>query len=86
MWDYSFDILCENVFNVGITIDMYYMSELYSSYSRLYDEFDQNNVVDNQTFMGMLGTAVAQVVKVLCYKSEGRSFDPSWCHWNFSLT
>ena len=20
------------------------------------------------------------VVKVLCYKSEGRWFDPSWCH------
>jgi hypothetical protein len=20
------------------------------------------------------------------YKSEGRWFDPSWCHWNFSLT
>jgi len=26
------------------------------------------------------------VVKVLCYKSEGRWFDSSWCHWNFSLT
>ena len=26
------------------------------------------------------------VVKVLCYKSEGRWFDPSWCHWNTSLT
>jgi len=26
------------------------------------------------------------VVKVLCYKSEGRWFDPGWCHWNFSLT
>ena len=23
------------------------------------------------------------VVKVLCYKSEGRCFDPSWCHWTF---
>ena len=22
-------------------------------------------------------------VKVLCYKSEGRWFDPSWCHWIF---
>ena len=30
-----------------------------------------------------MGTAV--VVKVLCYKSEGRWFDPRWCHWNFSL-
>jgi len=26
------------------------------------------------------------VVKVLCYKSGGRWFDPRWCHWNFSLT
>jgi len=23
------------------------------------------------------------VVKVLCYKSKGRWFDPSWCHWIF---
>ena len=26
------------------------------------------------------------VVKVLCYKFEGRWFDSRWCHWNFSLT
>jgi hypothetical protein len=26
------------------------------------------------------------VVKVLCYKSEGRWFDSRRCHWNFSLT
>jgi len=26
------------------------------------------------------------VVKVLCYKSEGRWFDFRCCHWNFSLT
>jgi len=46
--------------NVGITIDMYYMSELYSNYSCLYDELDQNNVDNNQTFMDMLvlGTKV----------------------------
>jgi len=25
------------------------------------------------------------VAKVLCYKSEGRWFDPSWRHWNFLL-
>jgi len=23
------------------------------------------------------------VVKVLCYKSEGHWFDPSWYNWNF---
>ena len=26
------------------------------------------------------------VVKVLCYKSEGRWFHPRLCNWNFSLT
>jgi len=26
------------------------------------------------------------VVKLLCYKSEGRWLDSRWCHWNFSLT
>ena len=25
------------------------------------------------------------VVRVLCYKSEGRWFDPSWCHWIIDL-
>jgi hypothetical protein len=25
------------------------------------------------------------VVKVLRYKSEGRWFDPRWCHWNFDI-
>ena len=32
------------------------------------------------------GDRSGTVVKALCYKSEGRWFDPSWCHWNFSLT
>ena len=32
------------------------------------------------------GDRGSSVVKVLCYKSEGRWFDPSWCHWHFSLT
>ena len=32
------------------------------------------------------GDRDSTVVKVLCYKSEGRWFDPSWCHWNFLLT
>jgi hypothetical protein len=26
-----------------------------------------------------------RVVKVLCYRSEGRWFDSRWCHWNFPL-
>jgi hypothetical protein len=32
------------------------------------------------------GDRGSTVVKVLRFKSEGRWFDPRWCHWNFSLT
>jgi len=31
----------------------------------------------------VLGDCGGTVVKVLCYKSEGRWFDPSWCRWIF---
>jgi hypothetical protein len=34
----------------------------------------------------LIGDRGSTVVKVLRYKSEGRWFDPRWCHWNFSLT
>ena len=30
-----------------------------------------------------MGDRGGKVVKVLCYKSEGRLFDPSWCQWIF---
>ena len=33
-----------------------------------------------------LGDHGGTVVKVLCYKSEGRWFYSRWCHWHFSLT
>jgi len=32
------------------------------------------------------GDRGSTVVKLLCYKSEGRWFNPSWCHWNFPST
>ena len=32
------------------------------------------------------GYAVAQLVRALRYKAEGRGFDVRWCHWSFSLT
>ena len=49
-------------------------------------------VILNQVLVNFLkikikfGDRGGTVVKVLCYKSEGRCFDPRWCHWNFSLT
>ena len=33
--------------------------------------------------MRTFGDRGCTVVKVLCYKSEGRWFDPSWCQWIF---
>jgi len=33
-----------------------------------------------------MGYAMAQLVKALRYKPEGRGFDFRWCYWNFSLT
>ena len=36
-------------------------------------------------FFSFFGDRGSAVVKVLCYKSEDRCFDPSWCHWNFWL-
>jgi hypothetical protein len=33
-----------------------------------------------------IGDCGSTVVKVLCYKSEGRWFDSRWCHWIFPLT
>jgi len=34
-------------------------------------------------YINLYGDRGSTVVKVLCYKSEGRWFDPSWCHWIF---
>ena len=46
-------------------------------------ELKLQNIDTSQTAEREHGSTV---VKVLCYKSEGRWFDPSWRHWNFSLT
>jgi len=35
--------------------------------------------------MYICGDRGSKVVKALCYKSEGRWFDPSWCQEDFSL-
>ena len=32
------------------------------------------------------GDRSSTVLKVLCYNSQGRFFDPRWRHWYFSLT
>ena len=42
--------------------------------------------VFNGTYPLASGDRGGTVVNALCYKSDGRWFDPRWCHWNFSLT
>jgi len=42
--------------------------------------FGWGGVVSGCRLKGDLGSTV---VKVLCYKSKGRWFDPSWCQWIF---
>ena len=37
-------------------------------------------------YIYIYGDRGGAVIRVLCYKSEGRWFDSRWCHWNFSLT
>jgi hypothetical protein len=45
-----------------------------------------NSLYNYYQLLDVLGTADGgTVVKVLCYKSQGRWFDSRWCHWNFSL-
>jgi len=34
-------------------------------------------------YMWTEGDRSSTVVKVLCYKLEGRWFDPNWCQWIF---
>jgi hypothetical protein len=49
-----------------------------------YPEHGRNKLLFNSgTYLPI---CCGTVVKVLCYKSEGRWFDSRWCHWNFSLT
>jgi len=47
------------------------------------DDDDDDDDDDELVFVGDRGSSV---VKVLCYKSEGRWFDSRWFHWNFPLT
>ena len=42
------------------------------------------NESDFDLMTGLTGDRGGTVVKELCYKSEGRLFDPRLCHWNFS--
>jgi len=37
----------------------------------------------NLSILRVLKDRGSTVVKVLCYNSEGRWFDPSWCQWIF---
>ena len=42
--------------------------------------------ISNAVLPSRSGDCGSTVVKVLCYKSEGRWFDPSWCQWIFHFS
>jgi len=48
----------------------------------MYTVNNKNNNNNNNNNNGDRGSTV---VKVLCYKSEGYLFDPSWCGWKCSM-
>jgi len=41
------------------------------------------NLLSNKTVFSLGGDRGSTVVKVLCYKSVGCCFVPSWCQWIF---
>jgi len=60
---------------------------LYNTIVSAYYYVNSCTVSENVKYVGCYpnnGDRGGTVVNVLCYKSEGRWFDPSWCHWNFS--
>jgi len=61
----------------------------YPTNSSIFFKFDIN-VASGHLIIPLIsytsGDRGGTVVKVLCYKSEGRWFDPSWCHCHLSLT
>ena len=54
------------------------------TYTDMYRHVDK--AIEKCNYYFGTGDGGGTVVKVLCYKSEGRWFNPRWCHWNFSLT
>ena len=44
---------------------------------------DMREKIIKLLYYSLWGDRGSTVVKVLCYKSEGRWFDPSWCQWIF---
>jgi len=40
-------------------------------------------ILISSTVLSEVADRGSTVVKMLCYKSEGRWFDPSWCQWIF---
>jgi len=68
--------------------DGFTIAETCNCYILLINHILCNKVVLDYKFIYLyiIGDRGGTVVKVLCYKSEGRWFDSRRCHWNFSLT
>ena len=69
----------------GIFIDI---KSFRSHYGPVVDSASNRNKY-HEYFLGVKAVGAYEVdrggtvVKVLCYKLDGRGFDPSWCQWIF---
>ena len=54
-----------------------------TSYNNHSARYTPNDIVTIHSSILSIGDRGGTVVKVLCYKSEGRWFDTSWCQWIF---
>ena len=63
----------------GVSYQLFVLTVLIMAYNKIF-------TFKYSISLLVIGDLGGTVVKVLCYKSEGRWFDSRWCHWNFSLT
>ena len=62
----------------GVSYQLFVLTVLIMAYNKIF-------TFKYSISLLVIGDLGGTVVKVLCYKSEGRWFDPRCCHWNFSL-
>jgi len=61
------------------------LGHLYNFSNTVEQTYYNRSTEHNTTLVPQKRDRGGTVVKMLCYKSEGRWFDPSWCHWDSSL-
>jgi hypothetical protein len=77
------------VFGYGIYMDLLRISGMWLTVISLFpasEEHGVQRISPEGLKEGIMAECGGTMVKVLCYKSEGRWFHSRWCHWSSSLT